>query len=706
MTYKMSLQFVILGIFGSFSVGCGSKPLASNSNHDGSDGAAALDDARPKPADGPSASADQALAPRPDVARTDTIENSVPDMGSGPPDSARTTEDAAPRAPDISLIPTSPDLAPDRMPLLTYPDANVVPQIVLAPDAGSPGSIFDGALNPGSDAPLIFPDSGFIQNTDAPWFIGTTDAGGNSIVDNIDAGSVIFTPVQADGGIGYIGDVGSGYLLPTLPLGLMGANGTAGSDAGYACQINCIVGTKTCIGVSVGTCGGGGWDGGVAPGSRAADISVAAPCGNACSAGACVGTCAPGQRRCTAGRLESCTNEGAWVDQGPCPTCGALNPGGACPSPAYCAAAKCCEAILRPPLAIPNGVQGDPQNLIAGDFDGDGKTDLVFGRWDYYISPGFGFLKGRGDATFEAAKLVPTPAGFGSFYRSATADLNGDGKLDLITLPDGRNVATYLGTGSGTFTGPLGHSFNGYINSFVVAELNGDGKPDLAVIAGSFEGGGGVGLVWFAGAGDGTFKPGSVVNTECGYSHLLATDFNGDGKNELVTARISSSGTTLSVFKVQGGALVAAGEKSVSLNLQSFYAARLDGDAFSDLVLAFQDHVETLINDGGVIGAFKASNIVAANGGYNSSIAVGDVDGDGDGTNDIVVGLDNPGTLTVLRGHGDGSFVYQQAASTANLSSVNVADLNGDGRAEISVIGRLGFSVNQVLVFRTTLSCN
>ena len=69
------------------------------------------------------------------------------------------------------------------------------------------------------------------------------------------------------------------------------------------------------------------------------------------------------------------------------------------------------------------------------------------------------------------------------------ADLNGDGKLDLIASSptlfgweDGTMLRTILGNGDGTFQAPVAHfGFSGIVQ-ILVADLNGDGRPDLLTV--------------------------------------------------------------------------------------------------------------------------------------------------------------------------------------------------------------------------------
>ncbi len=147
--------------------------------------------------------------------------------------------------------------------------------------------------------------------------------------------------------------------------------------------------------------------------------------------------------------------------------------------------------------------------LAAGDFNKDGKTDLLVtlegstGCTGYYGSAAYVFLKGNGNGTFTPGSLVCTGGDYPQY--PVVADFNGDGRLDAF-IPmlenDGKNPygpALLEGNGDGTFT-RLGESeyqwvsgtetdaFKGgyYVGptnrGAVVADFNGDGAPDIAVL--------------------------------------------------------------------------------------------------------------------------------------------------------------------------------------------------------------------------------
>jgi hypothetical protein len=122
------------------------------------------------------------------------------------------------------------------------------------------------------------------------------------------------------------------------------------------------------------------------------------------------------------------------------------------------------------------------------------------------------------------------------------SDLNGDGKPDIaVANANSLNVGVLLGNGDGTFQPAVAYASGGIddTNSIAVADVNGDGKPDLltANVNGSSPNGS-VGVL--LGNGDGTFQ--TAVTYPSGSNAALAVavaDLNGDGKPDLVVANCS-----------------------------------------------------------------------------------------------------------------------------------------------------------------------
>src|SRR5262249_2183635 len=132
-----------------------------------------------------------------------------------------------------------------------------------------------------------------------------------------------------------------------------------------------------------------------------------------------------------------------------------------------------------PPVTLPVGVS--PMAIVTADLNNDGKQDIVVLNQGspFGSTSSVSALLGQGDGTFRPAVTTNLPAGARSV---AVGDLNGDGKADLAIANDAQNVVEVLrGNGDGTFqSNPLILPAPG-ASSVAVGDFGHDGKVDLAV---------------------------------------------------------------------------------------------------------------------------------------------------------------------------------------------------------------------------------
>src|SRR5882724_37144 len=204
-------------------------------------------------------------------------------------------------------------------------------------------------------------------------------------------------------------------------------------------------------------------------------------------------------------------------------------------------ASACTGTLLLPGVPEPSVGRG-PFSVTSGDFNGDGKLDLVTASSrDNNVS----VLLGNGDGTFQAAVNYSVGA-----FSVTSGDFNGDGKLDLVVAGGPNNVSVLLGNGDGTFqaavtysVGPVGTS----PFSVMSGDFNGDGTLDLvAANTGSNN------VSVLLGNGDGTFQAAVSYPAGSGPRSVTSGDFNGDGKLDLAVTWASQSGASSGVSVLLG----------------------------------------------------------------------------------------------------------------------------------------------------------
>jgi hypothetical protein len=318
--------------------------------------------------------------------------------------------------------------------------------------------------------------------------------------------------------------------------------------------------------------------------------------------------------------------------------------------------------------------------VVAADFNGDGHPDIaVAGTWSGYCSQdNVSVLLGNGDGSFQNAVGYSCVRFVSSLI---AADLNGDGKADLIvgtSYGDPQSLSVLINNGDGTFQPHTDYSAGFAPISVAAGDFNGDGKLDL-VTANDQDGD----VAVLLGSGDGTFQPHSDYAAGDSSQGIVAADFNRDGILDLATADCGSNAA--SVLLGNGdGTFRPRTDYALPGEPISIAVSDINHDGKPDAVVLIRGIVSIFFGNGD--GSFQPR--VDAGGEANSgSFAVGDLDGDG--IPDLAITDQSySGTLLVLLGNGDGSF---RGASPATYTlpftpnAVAIGDFNGDGRIDLAV---------------------
>lgn len=284
-----------------------------------------------------------------------------------------------------------------------------------------------------------------------------------------------------------------------------------------------------------------------------------------------------------------------------------------------------------------------PNCISAGDFNGDSKVDLATGNANGTVS----ILLGKGDGTFEAN--VDYPIG-GSPLSITTSDFNGDGSIDIATANWwGNNVSILIGDGNGAFQHKVDY-FTGWTRSITTGDFNGDGKADLAVASYPSA------VSILIGNGDGTFleKVDYLTGGYVTYTSIVAEDFDKDGKTDLAVLLGGSYHDSYPAIFI--------GKGDGTFQIKGYYYS-----AEWSKFLTFGD-----FNGDGVIDLATVNDSTERN---------------------------DPGSVSILIGYGDGSFQSSITYPTGPYpggrgpSFIGTGDFNGDGMADLVTIGYSSVSV-------------
>jgi hypothetical protein len=266
---------------------------------------------------------------------------------------------------------------------------------------------------------------------------------------------------------------------------------------------------------------------------------------------------------------------------------------------------------------------GQIYGMAAGDFNGDGKMDLVLAD---HLNNQVTILQGNGDGTFtlkENIATVTNPQGI------AVGDFNNDGNADVVVASNqGAGMSVLLGKGDGTFkTLPVQSTNGAYGVSIAVADFNGDGFPDLLMSDSS------LGAQVAYGNGEGAFQTPQGLLGEFVGSSVAVGDFNGDGRPDAV---IGAVGQVVILFNQPGGSVAGSFEPaSNGIKLSAgngpinMVVVDMNGDGLPDLVIADQYNASLEVDYNQGNGSFRQAPQSISGQNLLGFVAVGDFDLDG-----------------------------------------------------------------------------
>ena len=322
------------------------------------------------------------------------------------------------------------------------------------------------------------------------------------------------------------------------------------------------------------------------------------------------------------------------------------------------------------------------ESFTADDINGDGKVDLVAMTANQVL-----VLLGDGTGKFGTAIATTTTTSPSTFPYVATGDFNGDGKKDLILS----NLVVLLGDGTGNFTAAPSSPITD-TGPPVVGDWNNDGKQDVAF---ETTGTGGGIITTYLGNGDGTFTVSNSYATIAGANYLSASDIDGDGNTDLYVGEanggvygsdFNSNGLLQAVLGVGNGTFAGAQaypngtyDKTGSA-LEPFATADFHGNGYQDVLMLTDTGLEMLTNNGK--GTFAESAILA--GTVPTAVLAADMNGDGKSDAIFAEGTSGVYDIAVALGNGDGTFETKITTTVPALPGrLLVGDFNGDGKPDI-----------------------
>jgi hypothetical protein len=354
------------------------------------------------------------------------------------------------------------------------------------------------------------------------------------------------------------------------------------------------------------------------------------------------------------------------------------------------------------------GAGDGPTGTAIADFDGDGKPDIaVTDDYGHTLSLYWNISVAGTLDTGSFAPRVELPASPAEYspYMLGTGDVDGDGKLDLITTDVGGNtVSVYRNQSapgslsSNSFAPFVSFATGAGPRSVALVDLDADGRPEI--VTANYDSST-VSILRNTGVtgqiSSNSFAPRFDLPAGAGAHGLAVADLDGNGRPDLATA--NAVGASLSLFRNIGSGPIASDSFAPAVNIPGpdhahfVRAADLDADGRAELlVTSYLGQTLTVYRnqaDSGVLNSNSfTAGVTLALAGRGHTISLGDLNGDT--RPDIAVDTEIGDSIALFQNQSaPGGFTNDSLAARVDLAAgwnawgSSVGDLDGDGRPDI-----------------------
>ena len=319
-----------------------------------------------------------------------------------------------------------------------------------------------------------------------------------------------------------------------------------------------------------------------------------------------------------------------------------------------------------------------PENVALGDFDGDGKPDLVVANSG---SDNVSVMENASStSTIALTNIFDIETGAGP-VGVVVADLDGDGNQDIATANSASNnisVIRNASVGESTsFQFKVDYATATNPQSIVLADLDMDGRPDL--VTANFTNSGSVSILRNTSTSVISFAAKQDISTGSFPASVATGDFNNDGKPDLAVANSNSNSVSI-LLNNSSGSIAFLPKIDISVTASPFSLAVVDYDRDGDLDIMTGlsgSSATTILRNNGE-GLFGTTSGPAAPTNPNW-MTIADMNGD---THPDIVQTAGASTMAVIRNN-SGVFTPISFTTEQDPSGIAVADINMDGLPDI-----------------------